>query len=65
MMPVMNGWEFREEQLRDTRFAAIPTLVMTADGQALKKARSLGAQAYLQKPFDIDRLMEAVAAHAG
>ena len=30
MMPIMNGWEFRREQLADEIFASIPTVVVTA-----------------------------------
>jgi CheY-like chemotaxis protein len=38
----------------------LPVLVITADGRASEKARALGAYAYLQKPFDIDRLVDLV-----
>src|SRR3954466_3369212 len=32
MMPVMNGWQFREVQVRDPRFSRIPVVVVTAAG---------------------------------
>jgi len=38
MMPVMNGYEFRDEQLKDPRLASIPVIVLTADGRAREKA---------------------------
>src|SRR5947207_15447872 len=31
MMPVMNGWQFRAEQLKDPRLAEVPVLVISAD----------------------------------
>ena len=40
--------------------AAVPILMITADGSAVAKARRVGAYAYLKKPFDIDALLGAV-----
>ncbi len=62
-MPVMDGWKFREEQLKDRALAAIPVVVCTADGRAAEKARSIGAAGWLRKPIDPDRLLELVAKH--
>ena len=31
MMPVMNGWQFRAEQIKDPRLAPVPVLVISAD----------------------------------
>ena len=60
-MPVMDGWEFREAQRRDPRYAAIPTIVLSAslaaDGRALD---ALAATDALAKPFDLDRLLAAL-----
>jgi len=47
-------------RLRQLGPDALPVLVITADGRASEKARALGAYAYLQKPFDIDRLVDLV-----
>lgn len=33
MMPELDGYAFRQEQLRDARLAAIPVLIMTAGGE--------------------------------
>jgi DNA-binding NtrC family response regulator len=38
----------------------IPILLVTADGRARQKAQRVGAFEYLQKPFDIDDLLEIV-----
>jgi CheY-like chemotaxis protein len=35
MMPVMNGWQFREAQASDPRFSQIPVIVVTAAGRAM------------------------------
>jgi CheY-like chemotaxis protein len=62
-MPVMNGWQFREEQLKDAALAAVPVVVCTADGCAEENARSLGAAGWLRKPIDPERLLELVGKH--
>jgi CheY-like chemotaxis protein len=64
-MPVMNGWQFREEQLKDRALARIPVVVCTADGRAAEKARAIGAAGWLRKPIDPARLFELVRAHCG
>jgi two-component system chemotaxis response regulator CheY len=52
-MPGMNGWEFREAQLRTPEFAAIPTIVLTADvGGAVP-----GIAHHLHKPVDVGAMM--------
>lgn len=61
MMPVMDGWQFRSEQSADPKLSSIPVVVMTADGQAAQKAAKMNAQGFVQKPFDIDRLLAVVA----
>jgi len=33
-MPTMNGWTFRDEQLRDPQLAPIPVIVISADAAA-------------------------------
>ena len=59
-MPVMNGWQFREEQLKDAALAAVPVVVCTADHRAEENARSIGAAGWLRKPIDPERLLEVV-----
>lgn len=56
MMPVMNGWEFREEQVRDAKLSDIPVVVLSADGRAEMKARMLGAEGWLRKPIEMNQL---------
>jgi CheY-like chemotaxis protein len=63
MMPVMDGYEFRKEQLRDPKLASIPVIVVTADGRAREKARQLGTERYFQKPFSPPDLLRAIRDH--
>jgi CheY-like chemotaxis protein len=59
-MPVMNGWRFREEQMKDASLARIPVIVCTADALAEQRALEIGAAGWLRKPLDPGRLLEAV-----
>jgi CheY-like chemotaxis protein len=62
MMPVMNGWEFREKQLSDAQLAAIPVVVVSA---VASQANGLGCAAVLQKPIEPGRLMSVVTSCGG
>ena len=62
-MPTMNGWAFRDEQRRDPDLSAIPVIVLSADGAAVKSAASMGALDYMVKPVDFDRLLKLIALH--
>lgn len=57
MMPVMDGWAFREEQSRDSALASIPVVVATA-AHGLKKP--IDARAVVRKPFRFDQLLRAL-----
>jgi CheY-like chemotaxis protein len=61
MMPVMDGWEFRREQKRDSEMADVPVIVLSALDQA--RAADVAADAFLKKPLDFDRLLELVREH--
>jgi CheY-like chemotaxis protein len=63
MMPVMNGWQFRSEQLKDARLAAVPVLVISADPDLQSKAATLGVAGLLKKPISLDDLLSAVKVH--
>ncbi len=52
MMPVMDGWHFREEQLDDPRLADIPVIICSAAGRVRERAAALHAAAYLEKPIE-------------
>jgi CheY-like chemotaxis protein len=61
MMPVMDGWTFRSEMLKDATLADIPVVVMTAAGQA--RARTVVANAVLHKPLEMNTIVDLVQAH--
>jgi|SRR5688572_1080817 len=60
MMPVMDGWHFRAEQLQDATLAAIPVVVLSGAGDVRKEATALGAAGYVTKPFKLDSLLGVV-----
>ena len=65
MMPVMDGFEFRAEQLKDRALAGIPVVVLSADGRAKVKAAALGIAEALIKPVDLDEVLAVVTRHCG
>jgi CheY-like chemotaxis protein len=60
IMPVMDGQAFCQQRQQDRELAAIPVVVLSSAGDVAEKAASLGAQTYLQKPFDTARLLDIV-----
>jgi CheY-like chemotaxis protein len=60
MMPVMDGVEFRETQLRDPELAKVPVIVLSGAANARQKAADLKAVDILVKPFKLNALLEAV-----
>lgn len=60
MMPIMNGWDFRQVQQQDPQLSTIPVVVISADNNVSQKARTVGANGYLQKPINIPRLLNVV-----
>lgn len=58
MMPVMDGYAFRAEQLRTPAIADVPVIVLTAG--AAPRATELGHVDILKKPIDLVALLEAV-----
>lgn len=64
-MPIMDGFEFRRQQLSDPDLAGIPVIVLSAAlddrGDAPQRLR---ASAYLEGVFDLDSLLELVRQHS-
>jgi CheY-like chemotaxis protein len=58
MMPVMDGWQFRQEQIRDQQLADIPVIVVSAAGKG--RLADIDANAYLTKPVDLEQLLDRV-----
>jgi CheY-like chemotaxis protein len=59
-MPVMTGWEFREEQQRDPKLAHIPVIIISAIISLSRTVSALNVAGYLDKPVDIDTLLSTV-----
>jgi DNA-binding response OmpR family regulator len=62
MMPGMNGFEFRAEQLRDPTLRAIPTVILSGGGDLEQKAAALDLPAY-KKPIELGILLDLVRPH--
>jgi len=61
MMPMMDGWDFRAEQLADPSLRDIPVVVISASGftrDALQ--RQFYASEVLPKPLELDRFLRAL-----
>jgi CheY-like chemotaxis protein len=58
-MPVMDGWAFART-FRERFGPDIPIIVVTAAHDATLSAHEIGADACLDKPFDVHRLEEVV-----
>jgi CheY-like chemotaxis protein len=61
MMPLMDGWEFRVQQLAEPVLAAIPVVVFSAAPPDDEAADTLRAVAVLQKPIEFASLLALVA----
>jgi CheY-like chemotaxis protein len=59
-MPVMTGWEFREQQRRDPALADIPVIVMSATPHLNQTAAALHAADCLDKPIELNALLGMV-----
>jgi CheY-like chemotaxis protein len=56
MMPVMDGWEFRQHQNQDPELAAIPVVLLSAADDGRRRREFFGTARYLQKPFGVETL---------
>lgn len=60
MMPVMDGYSFRAEQLKNQTWAEIPTVVMSAEANAKEKLKNYNITAFLSKPVELDTILQTV-----
>ena len=60
MMPVMNGYEFRQAQKAKPEIAGIPVIILSADGNVQQKAAVADVRAYLKKPIELETLLTAI-----
>ena len=65
MLPDIDGFEVCQRLKREPETRAVPVIMLTAlsDAKNRQRGRECGCCEYLTKPFDPDRLMEALAEH--
>ncbi|HZZ84148.1 MAG TPA: response regulator [Anaeromyxobacteraceae bacterium] len=59
-MPVMDGAEFRRNQLADPSLASVPTVVISAADALEHRVAAMHLTGALEKPLHLDVLMETV-----
>lgn len=64
MMPVMDGYSFRTEQLKHDSWSQIPTVVMSAEANAKEKMKSYNVTAFLSKPVELETILKTVAQYS-
>jgi CheY-like chemotaxis protein len=65
MMPEMDGFQFRGEQLKNPSLSGVPVALMSARTNLQQHADQLGAVGYLDKPIDVERLLALLRQHCG
>lgn len=64
MMPVMNGWQFREATLKAEELSKIPIIVISGDGRSAAQNVADRVDCFLKKPLDLDELLEKIGEFA-
>jgi CheY-like chemotaxis protein len=66
MMPVMDGWDFRHEQMKDQALRDIPVVVITATGFSETSVKAqFGDIEFVAKPPHIRGLLDAIRRRSG
>jgi CheY-like chemotaxis protein len=66
MMPVMDGWDFRHEQMKDEALRDIPVVVITATGFSETSVKAqFGDIEFVAKPPPIRGLLDAIRRRCG
>jgi CheY-like chemotaxis protein len=61
MMPGMDGWDFRTEQMRDPRLATVPVVIVSASGFSRETIRTqFRPAAYVEKPIERSELLDVL-----
>lgn len=58
-----NGGAIAKKMKRDPKVSRIPIIIVSANGDTKEIAKKSGADGFLLKPFDLDQLLDVVAAH--
>jgi CheY-like chemotaxis protein len=61
-LPGMDGWDVLEEMRSDDELAAVPVIIVSAQGRSAveSRARDLDVSAHINKPFRVPELRQAV-----
>lgn len=59
MMPVLDGEQFRRQQLSDPELASIPVIVVSA----ASFATAVDGASHIRKPFEVQELLHALREH--
>jgi CheY-like chemotaxis protein len=58
MMPGMDGWDFRTEQMRDPQLAAVPVVIVSASGFSRESIQTqFRPAAFVEKPIERTTLL--------
>lgn len=63
VMPLMNGWQFREEQRKEPALMRFPLVVLSGNSDVQRHAKDLGAVDYVAKPIDLSKLLGILRQH--
>jgi DNA-binding response OmpR family regulator len=63
-MPGLPAAEVMRQLRGDARTASVPVLVLSAARDVAQRAREVGADGAVAKPYDVDALLSAVREHA-
>ncbi|OGC36073.1 hypothetical protein A2311_00460 [candidate division WOR-1 bacterium RIFOXYB2_FULL_48_7] len=63
LLPKINGWEVCQKLKADESVKHIPVIILTVKAKEIDEIKSFecGAEAYMTKPFEFDRLLEKIA----
>jgi len=62
MMPVMDGFAFYEEKLKNKSYAEIPIIIYSADDRLKTKVETMGLP-FISKPFNLAEMFDKIETH--
>lgn len=63
MMPSMDGFQFRQQQMKEGLHPQVPVVLMSADCHVGDKQVKGGMMDHLRKPMDISEVLDMVKKH--